>query len=129
MKKAILLVILGANALMQAGGASIMTFAPAKAAREVFHVAASPEALQLLGVIGGATYGCLLLGAVAMFGIARGRRAGYDLAVLFGVMLACIGVVMLATGTGAGLIDLAKGVVIAGFAWWASSDARVAATA
>jgi hypothetical protein len=73
--------------------------------------------------------GCLLLGAVTMLWIARGRRAGYELAMVFGLFITAVGVVMLATGTSAGLIDLAKGLLIAGAAWWASSDARLPATA
>ena len=129
MKKLVLLMLLAVNALMQLGGATLMTFFPAKAARDIFKVSVTPETQQLLGVIGGATYGCLLLGSVAMLWTARGRRSGFDLAALFGGMLALIGVVMLATGTRAGAIDIAKGVVIGAVALWAGSSTREPLTA
>lgn len=124
MKKLILLVILATNALMQAGGASLMTFAPAKAASDVFKAPAGLEAERLVQVIGGATYGCLLLTLLAMLWIWRGRRSGFDLAFAFGLMIAVIGVVMFATGTtGPGVIDTTKGLLIAVAAVWASREA------
>src|SRR5262249_52287439 len=101
----------------------LMTFAPAKAAGDVFKVPGGPGAERLVQVIGGATYGCLLLTLLAMFWIIRGRRSGFDLTFAFGLMIAVVGVVMLATGTtSAGVIDTTKGLVMAAAALWASRE-------
>jgi len=124
-RKVILLALLGLNAVMQLGGGTMMTLRPAKMAVEVFHSAATPEAVRLVGVIGGATLSFALLTVVAMLALVRDARDGFALAWVEGLMLTLVGVVMVATGTSAGAIDVAKGVVIALVAWPAGA-ARLA---
>lgn len=129
MRRLALVVLLGLNAIMQLGGGAMMLFEPAKMAAEVFHAAPTPEARQLLGVIGGATWSFALMSAVALWMLRRDPRHGFALARLEGVMLTLVGAAMLATGTSAGAIDVAKGVVIALVAWSASVPELERATA
>jgi hypothetical protein len=129
MKKTILLVLLGLNAVAQLGGGIIMTALPAKAAVDIFHVSATPEGARLLAVIGGAVLGYSALGCVCMLWVARGRRAGFELARALGLLTIGVGIIMLATGTSAGTIDVLKGAAIAIAAWWAVSDVAEPATA
>lgn len=129
MKKAILLVLLGLNAAAQLGGGILMAAAPAKAALDIFHVEATPEAVRLLPVIGGAVLGYAALGCICLVWVARGYRAGFELARAFGLAMIGIGLIMLSTGTSAGAIDVVKGVLIAAAAWWSGSGVRDPATA
>lgn len=129
MKKMILLALLGLNAVAQLGGGIIMTALPAKAAADIFYVSATPEAARLLAVIGATVLGYSALGCLSMLWIARRRRAGFELALTLGLLTIGVGVIMLATGTSAGLIDVVKGAAIALAAWWAVSEVREPATA
>ena len=128
MRKNVLLVLLGLNAVMQLGGGTMMTLRPAKMAVEVFRTSATPETMKLVGVVGGATLSFALLTVVAMLMLVRDARLGFALARLEGVMLALVGAVMLETGTSMGAVDIAKGVVIALVAWPVGS-ARLAGSA
>lgn len=121
MRRLALVVLLGLNGIMQLGGGTMMTLRPAKMAREVFHTAPTPEAQKLLGVIGGATLSFALLSVVTFWTVLRDQRRGFALARVQGVMLGLVGGVMVATGTSAGAIDIAKGVVIALVAWSTSA--------
>ena len=121
MRKLALVVLLALNGIMQLGGGTMMTLRPAKMAKEVFGSAPTPEALRLVGVIGGATLSFALLTAVVVWTLLRDPRQGFALARVEGVMLGLVGCVMLATGTSAGVIDIAKGVVITLVAWSASA--------
>jgi hypothetical protein len=121
MKKSILLLFLGLNTLMQLAGGSLMLSAPAKAARDIFAVAApvSTADERLVSVIGAATLSFALITGTALIWSWRGRRSGFDLALISGLVLIMIGVALLASGTSAGGIDVAKGVAIALAAWFA----------
>jgi hypothetical protein len=123
MKKPILLVLLGLNGLMEVVGGSAMIALPAKAAHDVFGMDATAETQRLMSIIGAATLSFAVLSGVCLLWTARGRRAGLELSVVFGLLLTLVGVVMLATGTSTGALDVAKGVVISGVAVWALSGA------
>ncbi|HVY28822.1 MAG TPA: hypothetical protein VHB79_19835 [Polyangiaceae bacterium] len=112
MKKSILLVLMGLNALMQAGGGTMMLTQPGKMARELFHVAGG-DAERLIGVIGAATLAFMVLSVTATVLVLRDERAGYDLSLVLGVLLGGIGVALLATGFSCGNIDVVKGLVLA----------------
>jgi hypothetical protein len=122
MKKTVLLVLLSLNAVAQLGGGTLMAASPAKAAVDIFHVAATPEAMRLLPIIGGAVLGYAMLSGICLLWVLRGRRAGFELARAFGLAMIGIGIIMLVTGTSAGAIDVLKGSLIAAAAWWAGSD-------
>ncbi len=128
MRKVILLALLGLNGVMQLGGGTMMALRPSKMAVEVFHCAATPDTAKLVGVIGGATLSFALLTAAAIVALVRDARQGFALAWVEGLMLTLVGAVMVATGTSAGAIDIAKGVVIALVAWPAGG-ARLARAA
>ena len=128
MKKAVLLVLLGLNSVAELGGGTVMVASPGKAAVDVFEASASSDVLRLLPIIGAATLGYAAISSLCMLWIVRGRRAGFELAGAFGLVLTGIGVVMLASGTSAGTIDVAKGLLITAAAWWAASEAREPAT-
>ena len=126
MKKSILLVLLALNALMQAAGGTMMLSAPAKMAREVFHVASSAGVEQLMGVIGAAVIGFCLLTLWALASILRGQPSGYELALALGASLIVISVGMYATGScSSGELDLAKGLAITLAAWLARAELKV----
>ncbi len=128
MKKLILLVLLGLNSVAELAGGTLMVASPGKAAVDVFRASASSDVQRLLPIIGAATLGYAAISSLCMLWIARGRRAGFELAGAFGLLLTGIGVIMLATGTSAGRIDVAKGLLIMAAAWWAASEAREPAT-
>ena len=118
MRKAVLLVLLVLNALTQVVG-GFMMIRGAENAAGMFNVALAPDVRRLMAVIGGTVLGFLFLSVVSIVWVLRNRREGYNLAVLQGCMLAIVGPVMVATGTAAGGVDAAKGVLIALCAWWA----------
>jgi hypothetical protein len=116
-RKLILLVLLGLNAVMQLAGGTMMTLRPAKMTAEVFKSGVTPDTARLVAVIGGATLSFALLTLGAMLAVVREPRLGFAVARLEGLMLGCVGLVMVETGTSVGVIDIAKGVVIALVAW------------
>lgn len=111
MKKSILLVLMGLNALMQAGGGTLMLTQPGKMARELFHVSGG-DAERLITVIGAATLAFMVLSVTAIVLVLRDERAGYDLSLVLGVLLGGIGVALLASGFSCGNIDVLKGIVL-----------------
>lgn len=123
MKKTLLLVLLGLNALVQAGGGLMMLSSPGKMAREVFEVTPGPDVNRLLAVIGGATLAFMLLSLTALVLVWRERAGGYELALMLGLVLGGIGVVLSASGFSSGLIDVVKGAVLLLAAWLARAAA------
>jgi hypothetical protein len=128
MKKPVLLLFLGLNTVLQLAGGTLMLSAPAQAARDIFAVPAPVPAdtERLVSVIGAATLSFALITGTALIWSWRGRRSGFDLALISGLVLIMIGVVLLASGTSAGGIDVAKGVAIAAAAWIARPRAQSA---
>ena len=119
MRKTVLLVLLVLNGLMQAVGGLMMIVGAQTAADGMFNLAMTTDVRRLMAVIGGSVLGFLFLSVVSMVWVLRSRREGYDLAVLQGCMLVIVGPIMIATGTAAGGIDAAKGVLIVLCALWA----------
>jgi hypothetical protein len=129
MKKTLLLVLMGLNALMQAGGGLMMLSSPGKMASQLFHVSPSADVNRLMAVIGGATLAFMLLSLTALALVLRERAGGYELAFMLGVVLGGIGIVMLATGFACGTIDLLKGFVLGSAALLARAAASAKSSA
>jgi len=112
--------LLALNALMQIGGGSMMTFAPAKAATDMFDMAPTADLNRVVAIIGGVTLGCFALSIAALVLIVRGRKEGSTFALAQGLMLMVVGLVMVATGTSLGVVDICKGIAMTLIAVWAA---------
>src|SRR5712691_9933303 len=111
-KRMILVALLALNGLMQVVGGTMMLLAPQQALTGIFKMAPSGDVLRLVAVVGGSTLAWLLLSGLNLTWVFRGRRPGFTLAIVQGLMLVVVGLIMTATGTTAGLIDAGKGILI-----------------
>jgi hypothetical protein len=120
--RAVLLLLLLANTVMELGGGVMMIAEPGTVGADTFGVPIANDAMPLVALIGGATLSYALVSATATMGVLK-RRAWAPLTVLLlGAMLIIVGGVMFGHGMRIGGFDLAKGfaLMIGGLLYWPS---------